>query len=75
LTIESGDSGVYNFLLDKMETRTRIFGPDYNKFLNDYDMHLNEKIRFDIIEEEENLFVTPLDIEDNSKELFKGNLQ
>jgi hypothetical protein len=75
LTVESGDRGVYHFLLNKMEKKTRIFGPDYNKFLTDYDMHLNEKIRFDIIEEEENLFVTALDIEDNSKELVKGNLQ
>ncbi|KAM0865882.1 hypothetical protein ACQ4PT_042984 [Festuca glaucescens] len=73
LTVESGDSGVYHFLLDKMEKKTRIFGPDYNKFLTDYDMHLNEKIRFDIIEEEENLFVTALDIEDYPKELFKGD--
>nr|XP_051190431.1 uncharacterized protein LOC127303766 [Lolium perenne] len=71
LTVESGDRGVYHFLLNKMEKKTRIFGPDYNKFLTDYDMHLNEKIRFDIIEEEENLFVTALDIEDNSKELVK----
>ncbi|KAK1699325.1 hypothetical protein QYE76_016022 [Lolium multiflorum] len=71
LTVESGDRGVYQFLLNKMEKKTRIFGPDYNKFLTDYDMHLNEKIRFDIIEEEENLFVTALDIEDNSKELVK----
>ncbi|KAK1618754.1 hypothetical protein QYE76_024271 [Lolium multiflorum] len=71
LTVESGDRGVYHFLLNKMKKKTRIFGPDYNKFLTDYDMHLNEKIRFDIIEEEENLFVTALDIEDNSKELLK----
>ncbi|KAK1620380.1 hypothetical protein QYE76_025897 [Lolium multiflorum] len=71
LTVESGDRGVYSFLLDKMDKKTRIFGPDYKKFLTDYDMHLNEKIRFDIIEEEENVFVTALDIEDYSKELFK----
>jgi hypothetical protein len=74
LTVESGDRGVYSFLLDKMDKKTRIFGPDYKKFLTDYDMHLNEKIKFDIIEEEENVFVTALDIEDYSKELFKGNL-
>ncbi|KAK1643049.1 hypothetical protein QYE76_060885 [Lolium multiflorum] len=73
LTVESGDRGVYSFLLDKMDKKTRIFGPDYKKFLTDYDMHLNEKIRFDIIEEEENVFVTALDIEDYSKELFKGD--
>ncbi|KAM0827801.1 hypothetical protein ACQ4PT_067972 [Festuca glaucescens] len=71
LTVESGDRGVYNFLLDKMKKKTRIFGPDYNKFLTDYDMHQNEKIRFDIIEEEENVFFIALDIEDYSKELFK----
>ncbi|KAK1661601.1 hypothetical protein QYE76_049760 [Lolium multiflorum] len=71
LTVESGDRCVYSFLLDKMDKKTRIFGPDYKKFLTDYDMHLNEKIRFDIIEEEENVFVTALDIEDYSKELFK----
>ncbi|KAM0893720.1 hypothetical protein ACQ4PT_024938 [Festuca glaucescens] len=71
LTVESGDRGVYNFLLDKMKKKTRIFGPDYNKFITDYDMHQNEKIRFDIIEEEENVFVIALDIEDYSKELFK----
>ena len=74
LTVESGDRGVYSFLLDKMDKKTRIFGPDYKKFLTDYDMHLNEKIKFDIIEEEENVFVTALDIEDYPKELFKGNL-
>ncbi|KAM0863856.1 hypothetical protein ACQ4PT_044310 [Festuca glaucescens] len=73
LTIESGDRGVYNFLLDKMKKKTRIFGPDNNKFLTDYDMHQNEKIRFDIIEEEKNVFVIALDIEDYSKELFKGD--
>ncbi|KAM0905017.1 hypothetical protein ACQ4PT_017654 [Festuca glaucescens] len=71
LTIESGDRGVYNFLLDKMEKKTRIFGPDYNKFLTDYDMHQNKKIRFDIIEEEENVFVIALDIEDYAKKIFK----
>ncbi|KAM0845729.1 hypothetical protein ACQ4PT_056168 [Festuca glaucescens] len=71
LPVESGDRGVYIFLLDKLEKKTRIFGPDYNKFLTDYDMHQNEKIRFDIIEEEANVFVTALDIEDYSKEIFK----
>ena len=72
LPVEVGNSEFYRFDLEKGQHKTRLFGPDYNRFLADYDMKPYDKIRFDILKHEASVMGMALDKDGYSKEKIAG---
>lgn len=44
MTVKTTDNEAYNFELRKLESKTRILGVQYNKFLEDYNMQPSDII-------------------------------